>query len=195
MQLVDDFDAFRRVLGQEEIRSLGRRYFVSNAFDGTLTSIGVVIGGYLSGIDESGTMIAVGLGAAIGLGISALWSVWEIERAEMGRRRERLEQAMLTDLADTRQSREYRYIQLALSILSASGPVGSILLTLVPFLFVGMWISFVQAVLLSIGTGVFLLGAVGAYMGSISHQRWWIAAIRMALAGVVVAIISLILPN
>jgi hypothetical protein len=32
-------------------------------------------------------------------------------------------------------------------------------------------------------------------MGSISGQRWYVAAIRMALAGLVVALINLVLPG
>lgn len=186
---------FRRVLRRERVRALGRRYFVSNAFDGTLTSIGIIIGGYLSGVEDGRTMIAIGLGAAVGLGISGIWSVWEIERAEMGRKREELEQAMLTELDDTRIQREYRYIQSVLAFLTAGGPVLAILVTLIPFLFVGLWLSIVQAVLVSIALGVLLLGAVGAYMGKISHQQWWIAAVRMAVAGLVVAIISIFLPK
>ena len=75
----------RRVFRKDDVRSLSRRYFVANGFDGTLTTIGVVVGAYLSGIDDGMTVIAIGLGAAVGLGTSGVWSVWEIERAETSR--------------------------------------------------------------------------------------------------------------
>jgi hypothetical protein len=46
-------------------------------------------------------VIKIGLGAAVGLGTSAVWSVWEIERAETRAEIRRIERAMLTDLDDT----------------------------------------------------------------------------------------------
>ena len=185
----------RRVLGKGEIRALSRRYFVANSFDGVLTSIGIIIGGYLSGIHEPTTLIAIGLGAAVGLGISGIWSVWEIERAETSRIQAELEQAMLTSLEDTRLERNQRYTQLVLAISAGAGPVIAIVVTLIPFFFVDPGLTITQGVLLSIGCGIALLGSIGAYMGFISKQRWYVAAVRMALAGIVVAIISIFLPG
>ena len=70
------------LLGKRDVLAISRRYFISNGFDGTLTSIGIVVGAVLSGVPDGATVIKVGLGAAVGLGTSAVWSVWEIERAE-----------------------------------------------------------------------------------------------------------------
>lgn len=185
----------RRVLKKGEIKALGRRYFVANSFDGVLTSMGIIIGGFLSGIHDPTTLITIGLGAAVGLGISGIWSVWEIERAETSRIQADLEQAMLTSLEDTRLERNQRYTQLVLAISAGSGPVIAIVVTLIPFFFVDPGFTITQGVLLSIGFGMALLGGIGAYMGYISKQRWYVAAVRMALAGLVVAIISVFLPG
>lgn len=191
----DRLVAVRRVLGKEEVRSLARRYFIANGFDGTLTTIGIVVGAVLSGITDGGAVIAIGLGAAVGLGTSGVWSVWEIERAEASRERERLEADMLTDLGDTRIVRDLRTSQLILATASATGPVLAVLLMLVPFLLVETAYDTATGALLSIGIGILLLASVGAYMGSISRQRWYVAAVRMALAGVVVTVISVVLPG
>ena len=185
----------RRVFRKDDVRSLSRRYFVANGFDGTLTTIGVVVGAYLSGIDDGMTVIAIGLGAAVGLGTSGVWSVWEIERAETSRTQERLEAAMLTSLDDTLLTRDLRNEQIVLALAAATGPIIAILLMLTPFLFVDLGINILGATLVSIVLGVTLLGIVGAYMGHISKQRWWVAAIRMGLAGLVVALISIFLPG
>lgn len=185
----------RRVLRKDAVLSLSRRYFVANGFDGTLTTIGIVVGAYLSGIDDGMTIIAIGLGAAVGLGTSGIWSVWEIERAETSRTQERLEAAMLTSLEDTRLTRDLRNEQIVLALAAASGPVIAVVLMLVPFLFVGPAFGVFEATLVSILLGILLLGTVGAYMGVISKQRWWVAAIRMGLAGIVVAVISIFLPG
>ena len=185
----------RRVLGKEDVRALSRRYFIANGFDGTLTSIGVVVGAVLAGQTDGFAVIAIGLGAAVGLGTSGIWSVWEIERAETSREREKLESAMLTTLADTRYTRDLRNEQIVLSLSAATGPVLGVLITLVPFVFEGTLLSMTQAALLSVAFGVLLLGGVGAYMGKISRQRWYVAAVRMGLAGIVVAGLTVLLPG
>ena len=188
-------ESFRRVLGKDDVKSLMRRYFVANGVAGTLTAIGVIVSSYLSGVDNGQAVIAVGLGAAVGLGISGIWSVWEIERAETKIEQRRVEEAMLTSLGDTRITRDLRYEQMLLSLASATGPVLAILILLTPFLFVESTLTMFQAVVLSIILAVLLLGIVGAYMGVISRQRWYVSALRMGLAGLVVAIISIFLPG
>lgn len=185
----------RRVLRKDDVRSLSRRYFVANGFDGTLTSIGVVVGAYLSGVEDGLALIGIGLGAAVGLGTSGIWSVWEIERAETSREREHLERAMLTSLEDTQLTRDLRNEQTVHALAAASGPVIGVTVTLLPFLFEGVFLTMFQAVVTSILLGVLLLGGVGAYMGLISKQRWYVAAVRMGLAGIVVAVISVLLPG
>lgn len=188
-------ESVQRVLAKDEVRSLARRYFIANGFDGTLTTIGVVIGAVMSGITDGRAVIAIGLGAAVGLGTSGIWSIWEIERAEISRQREALEQDMLVDLEDTRIARDLRLGQVMLAFAAAAGPVIAVVLMLVPFLFVDLAYDVLVGAMISIGLGVLLLGAVGAYMGLISKQRWYVAAIRMGLAGLVVAAISLVLPG
>lgn len=188
-------ESVQRVFAKDEIRSLARRYFVANGFDGTLTTIGVVIGAVMSGITDGRAVIAIGLGAAVGLGTSGIWSIWEIERAETSREREELEQSMLVDLEDTRITRDLRVGQVLLALAAASGPVIAVVLMLIPFLFVDIAYGVMVGALLSIALGVLLLGGVGAYMGLISRQRWYVAAVRMGLAGIVVAVISILLPG
>ncbi|QGA83702.1 VIT1/CCC1 transporter family protein [Halomicrobium sp. LC1Hm] len=188
-------EVVRRLLGDEDARSIARRYFVSNGFDGTLTCIGVVVGAVLSGIPDGVTVIKIGLGAAVGLGTSAVWSVWEIERAETRAEILRLEQAMLTDLDDTRIQRDQRGARLFHATMSGLGPLIGVLIPLIPFLFEGVVLTMVEAAVLSVGLGISILGVFGAYMGSISGQRWYVAAARMALAGLVVAVINIFLPG
>jgi predicted membrane protein (TIGR00267 family) len=184
-----------RLLGREDVRSIARRYFVSNGFDGTLTSIGVVVGAVLSGVPDGLTVVKIGLGAAVGLTTSAVWSVWEIERAETKAEILRLEKAMLTDLDDTRIQRDRSGARLFHAVMSGLGPLVGILVPLTPFLFEGDLLTMVEAALVSVGLGVGVLGAFGAYMGSISGQRWYVAAARMALAGLVVAVVNVLLPG
>jgi len=185
----------RSLLGREDVRSISRRYFISNGFDGTLTCVGIIVGAVLSGIPDGATVIKIGLGAAVGLGTSAVWSVWEIERAETRAEILRIEEAMLTDLDDTRVQREQRSVRVIHATASGLGPLIGVLVPLTPFLFEGVALSMAQAGVVGVGLGVAVLGVFGAYMGSISGQRWYVSALRMGLAGLVVAVVNLFLPG
>ena len=185
----------RRLLGKPDILSIARRYFISNGFDGTLTAIGIIVGAVLSGVPDGATVIKLGVGAAVGLGTSAVWSVWEIERAETRAEIHRIERAMLTDLDDTRIDREQRGARVLHATASGLGPLIGILIPLTPFLFEGSVFSMTEAALVAVGLGITILGTFGAYMGSISGQRWYVAAARMGLAGLVVAVINVFLPG
>jgi len=188
-------DAVGRVFGDDDARAISRRYFVSNGFDGTLTCIGVVVGAVLSGIPDGLTVVKIGLGAAVGLGTSAIWSVWEIERAETRAEILRIERAMLVDMDDTRVQRDRQGARLVHATMSGLGPLIGILVPLSPFLLEGAVLSMVEAALVAVALGIGILGVFGAYMGSISGQRWYVAAARMALAGLVVAVINVFLPG
>ncbi len=185
----------RTVLGKEDVRAIARRYMVSNGFDGTLTAIGVIIGAVLSGVPNGLLVVKIGLGAAVGLTTSAVWSVWEIERAETRAEILRMEQAMLTDLDDTRIQREQRGARLVHAVASGLGPLVGILVPLAPFLVEGSVLTMAEAAVAGVGLGVCVLAGFGAYMGSISGQRWYVSAVRMGLAGLVVALISVFLPG
>jgi predicted membrane protein (TIGR00267 family) len=185
----------RSLLGDEESRAIARRYFVSNGFDGTLTSVGVVVGAVLSGIPEGWTVIKIGLGAAVGLGTSAVWSVWEIGRAETAAEIERLERAMLTDLDDTRIERSRQRARAAHAAASGLGPLIGVTVPLVPFAFEGELLSMTEAGVVGVALGIAVLAAFGAYMASVAGQRWYVSAGRMALAGLVVALINVFLPG
>lgn len=185
----------RSLLGNEDVRSISRRYFISNGFDGTLTSVGIVVGAYMSGVGDGVTVFMVGIGAAVGLGTSGVWSVWEIERAEKQAEISSIERAMLTDLEDTRVQRMRRQARKINSFASGVGPVIGIVLPLIPFLGHGTYVTLREATALSVGIGVTILFLFGAYLGSISKQNWIVAGIRMGLAGLVVALVNVFLPG
>ena len=190
-----DSGSLRERIGTDMIGPIARRYFVSNGFDGALTGVGVTVGAYLSGIDDGLTVISLGLGAAVGLTTSGVWSVWEIERAEMRAEIQETEDAMLTDLSDTQVEREKMSDQVVNALMSGLGPLLGLVVPLTPFLFEGALFTLFQATLVSVGIAVAVLFALGAYMASISRQRWYIAGIRMGLAGVVVAVLNVFLPG
>jgi len=191
---MDRLETVRSLLSDETVRSISRRYFISNGFDGTLTSIGISVGAYLSGVTEGITVFSIGLGAAVGLGTSGVWSVWEIERAEKQAELLRIERAMLVDLDGTAVEERQTGARKINAVASGIGPLIGIILPLLPFL-AGDVVSPFEATLLSVGVGVAILFCFGAYLGSISKQHWIVAGVRMGLAGIVVAVLNLFLPG
>ncbi|MDS0301043.1 VIT1/CCC1 transporter family protein [Halogeometricum sp. S1BR25-6] len=184
-----------RALERDDVRSISRRYFISNGFDGALTSVGVAVGSYLSGVPDGLTVFKIGMGAAIGLGTSGVWSVWEIERAEKRAELKRIEHAMLTDLDETRIQRQKAGARQVNALMSGIGPVIGVVFPMTPFLFEESLLSMRGATLISIGVAVSILFVFGAYLADISEQNWIVAGARMGLAGIVVALLNIILPG
>jgi predicted membrane protein (TIGR00267 family) len=183
------------LLGDEAVRALSRRYFVSNGFDGALTAVGVVVGAVLSGVPDGGTVVEIGAGAAVGLATSGLWSVWEIERAEKRAELLRIERAMLSDLEGTRPHRRRRRARAVNAVASGIGPLVGALLPLVPFLFEGEYLTMTEAGVSGVAVASLVLFGFGAYLGALSERRWLVAGLRMALAGLVAAGLTFLLPG
>ena len=184
-----------RALERDDVRSISRRYFISNGFDGALTSVGIAVGSYLSGVPDGVTVFKIGIGAAIGLGTSGVWSVWEIERAEKRAELTRIEHAMLTDLTETQIQRQKAGARQVNALMSGIGPVIGVVFPMVPFLFEGTLLGLRAATLVSLGVAVSILFVFGAYLADISKQNWIVAGARMGLAGIVVALLNILLPG
>lgn len=177
-----------------EVGPLSRRYFVSNGFDGALTCVGLVVGALLSGVTEGVTVLRVGLGAAVGLGTSGVWSVWEIERAEGRARLRRVERAMLTDLDGSELDRTNRAARIVTALASGTGPVVGALVPVSPFLFEGTLLSMAEATVAAVAVACALLFAFGSYVARVAGLNPYVAGARMGLAGLVVAVVNYLLP-
>jgi predicted membrane protein (TIGR00267 family) len=79
--------------------------------------------------------------------------------------------------------------------MSGIGPVIGVAFPMVPFLLEGTLLSMRDATLVSVGVAVSVLFVFGAYLAEISEQNWVVAGARMGLAGVVVALVNLLLPG
>ena len=67
-----------------EVGEIARRYFAMNAFDGVLTTIGVLVGGYFGNIDTARAIFVVVLTTAVGMGVSGFYGSYLVERADQG---------------------------------------------------------------------------------------------------------------
>lgn len=193
MSMLKKIREYKELLNDEDVKSISRRYFISNGFDGALTGIGVSLGSFLSGITVGVVVVKIGIATTIGLSTSGVWSVWEIERAEKKAELKKVENALLESLEGTEiKSKKYK-ARVINSIASGMGPPIGLMLPMLPFLLEGVFYNIFWATIFSVIVTLSILFVFGSYMGLVSKHNWFVAGIRMALGGLVAGGLNLIL--
>ena len=175
-----------------EVGDIARRYFAMNAFDGVLTAIGVLVGGYLGGVDSPRAIFVVVLSTAVGMGVSGFYGSYLVERAERGRAMRELEESTLSSLEDTTIASASRYATIVIAFVDGASPFAAAMIVMTPFLFTGV-ISMHAAYFAAVGVGLVELFLLGVFLGAISRERLWLSGLRLAAAGVIALVISLLL--
>jgi len=187
--------------GFEEIRTyfevtgatkILRRYFTMNAFDGAMTSLGVVIGAYLSQIHEPRSIIGVIITSGIAMMVSGFSGTYMAESAERSRSLNELEDAMLINLDDTMYGRASRFVSLFAAIVDGSAPFLAAVPSLVPFLLVPGLLAIEAGFLVSVVASLATLFTLGVYLGKISGENILMNGVKMVVAGIAVALIALV---
>ena len=165
-----------------EVGDIARRYFAMNAFDGVLTTLGVLVGSFVGHVHSARQVVAVGLGAAVAMGVSGFYGSYLIERAERDRSLRELEEVTLSSLEDSDIAAASTYATIVIALVDGISPFLAAALVLLPFLFgvtsihaayvVGVVVAFVE---------LFLLGL---FLGRVSRQRLIWSGVKLALAGV-----------
>jgi len=168
-----------------------RRYFAMNAFDGAMTSLGVVIGAYLSHIHAPRSVIGVILTSGIAMMVSGFSGTYMTESAERSHSLNELEDAMLINLDDTLYGRASRFVSIFAAFVDGSAPFLAAVPAMIPFLLVPGLVAIETAYLVSVAAGLMTLFALGVYLGRISGQNILVYGAKMVVAGVAVALIAL----
>ena len=184
---IKKISAYNRISHSDEI---GRRYFAMNAFDGILTTRGILFGSYAGNIREPHVVFITGMGAAVAMGVSGFWGAYETERAERSRDLKELEDATLRSLADTEISRAGDFAVWTASIIDGVSPFAAAMLVIFPFF---LPLSIERMYLSATVLALLSLAALGAYLGSLSKKSMTKGALKMVLAGVISAAISVLL--
>jgi predicted membrane protein (TIGR00267 family) len=192
MRVRRQIDTLRHYHEIAEVGEIARRYFAMNAFDGVLTTIGVLVGGYFGGIDGARAIFIVVLTTAVGMGVSGFYGSYLVERAERDRAMRELEESTLSSLEDTAIASASRYATIVIALIDGASPFGAALIAMIPFAFVGV-ISMHAAYYLAVAVGLAELFCLGLFLGSISRDRLWYSGIKLVLAGVIALVISLLL--
>ena len=171
-----------------------RRYFAMNAFDGAMTSLGVVIGAYISNIDEPMTVIGVILVSAIAMAVSGFSGTYMTESAERVKSLNELEDAMLTNLEDTIYGKASRFVSVFAALVDGSAPFLASMPSVIPFYLATLGLlPMGLAFTVSIAAALMILFLLGVFLGRLSESNIIYSGVKMVIAGVAVALIALLL--
>jgi predicted membrane protein (TIGR00267 family) len=179
---VDDFREYERISGFWEI---ARRALANNAFDGILTTIGVLMGSYVAGVRSSAIVVRTGIATSIAMGISGMWGAYLAESAERGRDLAELEKLSLTDLGSTKIGRASRVAVIVVSAVDGLSPFVSSMIVLIPMLLAPFLPTILVSYLLSILVALASLFVLGMFLGSICERNLVSYGLRTVFAGVV----------
>lgn len=187
---LEEINTYMKVTGAAKII---RRYFAMNAFDGAMTSLGVIIGAYLSNLSDSRSIIGVIITSGIAMMVSGFSGTYMTESAERNHSLNELEDAMLVDLEDTVYGRAGRFVSIFAAFVDGLAPILASIPSLIPFFLSPSMISLQTAFVLAALASLVTLFFLGVYLGKISGENLFYSGAKMVLSGLMVALIALLL--
>lgn len=189
-EFLEEIQTYNQIVGIAEI---ARRYFAMNAFDGVLTTIGVLAGNYLAGVRDLSIPIRIGIATSIAMGISGLWGAYLTESAERQRELSDLEKISLIDQSETSIGRASRFAVIVVSVVDGLAPALAAFIVLIP-LFLASWINNpILSYGLAGGIALLSLFGLGLFLGKVSEKSLIGYGFKTLLAGVVAIAINFLL--
>lgn len=176
-----------------DISEIARRYFAMNAFDGVLTTIGVLAGNYLAGVRDLSIPIRIGIATSIAMGISGLWGAYLTETAERQRDLSELQRISLIDQKDTSIGRASRFAAIVVSVVDGLAPALAAIIVMTPLFLRSLIQNPVLSYALAGGVALLCLFALGLFLGKISEQSLLGYGIKTLLAGLAAIAINFLI--
>lgn len=190
-EFLEELNTYNQIIGIAEI---ARRYFAMNAFDGVLTTIGVLAGNYLAGVRDLSIPIKTGIATSIAMGISGLWGAYLTETAERRRELTELERVSLIDQSGTSIGRASRFAVIVVSIVDGLAPALAAIIVLIPLFFAPLIDNPLLSYALAGGVALLSLFALGIFLGKVSEEQNLVSyGLKTLLAGLVAIAINFLL--
>ena len=168
-----------------QVMQIARRAFANNSFDGILTMIGVVMGNFVTGVQDGKVVLVTGISTALAIGISGGWGAYLTESAERRHEIDELEKFTLTELQDTKIGKASRMAVLVVAAVDGLSPFLAAFVVVLPFFFSSLFAAINTVYYLSIGMSLIALFGLGVYLGNISKERIFASGIKTTIAGIV----------
>jgi len=166
-----------------------QRYVFRGLIDGSLSTLGVIIGAQSAGV---GVILAAGIGGGIANGLSNILGAFTAEKSATERKLAEIRKAMVfyPQFKKTELYRNQMRLTIMSGILDGLATIAGSLIPLVPFMLsLFLKISKSYALLSSLILTVILLFLIGGYIGRISRENLVLAGVKMAVAGMATAAI------
>ncbi|MBS3813143.1 VIT1/CCC1 transporter family protein [Candidatus Bipolaricaulota bacterium] len=178
----------------KSFKTIARRYFILNGFDGILTVLGITAGSFSTGVSNPSVLITSSLGAAIALGISGVSGAYITEKAERLKEFKHLQDKMLDEMEESIHRENVNRRSIAISIINGISPFCCAVIPTIPYFLV-------RAGLLSMDVGYYLsaslafllMASFGGFLGRISKESVIVYALKMIVVGTITAGLSLVL--
>lgn len=178
------FKQFKTLLLVSDSVGIMRRYFVVNGFDGALTTLGLIMGFYVSDQVDLQVVITTCLAAALALGMSGISSAYISETAERRRNLAQLEQAMVASLEKSQQARAVTWIPWLVALVNGVAPLLISLIIIFP-----LWLAqhavlpILQPLLAAMFVALIIIFLLGVFLGRVSGAFWlWSGLQSLAVA-------------
>jgi predicted membrane protein (TIGR00267 family) len=178
----------RFLINLTHARKIFRRYFVTNGFDGALTTLGLIIGFYSAQQVSISVVVSACMGTAVALAVSGFASAYISEAAEREKELKELERSLIKDLEDTAQGKAARLVPLMVALVNGLAPLSLSLLIILPLLLENSGVNLPFLPLeSSIGIAFFVIFLLGAFLGKISGSFWLWSSVRTLVVAVITA--------
>jgi len=168
-----------------DVGEIARRYFAMNAFDGVLTIIGVLMGNYITDVQDPKVIVVTGLSTSVAMGVSGLWGSYLTESAERRHAIDELEQHTLTDLGQTKIGKASRMAAVIVALVDGVSPFLASILVLVPFFFAPLFATIAWAYYAAIVVALLVLFGLGVFLGHISKENLILSGVKTVVAGLI----------
>ncbi len=189
-EFLKEIQTYNQIIGIAEI---ARRYFAMNAFDGVLTTIGVLAGNYLAGVRDLSIPIRIGIATSIAMGISGLWGAYLTETAERKRELSDLQKISLIDQSKTSIGRASRFAVIVVSIVDGLAPALSAMIVMIPLFLDPIIQNPILSYGLAAGLALLSLFALGMFLGKVSKENLIVYGFKTLLAGVAAIAINFLM--
>jgi len=163
------------------------RHVTRGLIDGSLSMLGVSLGAAISG--DPRIVMAAGLGGAIANSISNITGAVTAERADVMKKLAKYERAMVGSEIDLKKTKIYEKEKKRIlkgGLIDGAATFAGSIVPIAPYFLFGID----NGVIVSVGLTLTLLFVLGVYIGKLSKENIIIAGTKMALFGVVTAILA-----
>ena len=184
------FKRFSDLVIISKSHDIARRYVVVNGFDGALTTLGLLVGFYISTGTNINIAITACLSAAIALAMSGISSAYVSEAAERKREFRELQSAMISDLSGSAHAKASIWMPLLIAITNGLSPLILSLIIITPLLLTQLGYSLpFNPYEAGIGIAFFLIFLLGVFLGRVGGTFWLVSGLQTLLVALVTTVL------